>query len=47
MDAATALAIFNMVRGSPALIDAAIEWLGATKKFIEAINAVETAKPVA
>jgi hypothetical protein len=45
MDAATAVAIFNLVKGSPQLLDAAVTWLQATKVFIEAINAAETAKP--
>jgi hypothetical protein len=45
MDAATALAIFNLVKGSPELIDAAVEWLNATKTFIEAINAAEKGTP--
>ena len=46
MDAATALAVFNMVKNSPELIDAAIAWLQATKTFAEAINKAGTAGPV-
>jgi hypothetical protein len=45
MDAAMALAVFNMVKNTPELIDAAIAWLQATKTFIEAINAAQTARP--
>lgn len=41
MDAATVMAVFNLCRNSPALIDAAIAWLGATKTFIEAINSAQ------
>jgi hypothetical protein len=45
MDPQTALAMFNLFRNSPALIDAAIVWLQASKTFVEAVNAAQTATP--
>ena len=45
MDAATAVAIFNLVKGSPQLLDAAVTWIQATKTFVEAVNKCQIAKP--